>query len=221
MSELIPGEPLAPDPIVGRVSAAVDSWLRWLPTWSPGTHKGRVRMCRRCTGSPVLAAAGLESDVPHHVSHALVSRMQRIIDRAVDTYTEEELPSLHAELTGEQIWNAGGYEPGSGLDPEYEGVDLDPEVDDEQPFLFTMAELAEQTKPEPPLPRPPLSAEEKRRLRMEIELADRYAHDVGQRMCFALADHRARIQAAVHRFVEPQVQALLDELTRNLEPPSA
>ena len=210
----------APDPIIGRVSSAVDSWLRWLPSWSPGTHRGRSRMCRRCTGSPVLAAAGLDTDVPHQVSHALVSRMQRIIDRAVDNYTEHELPTLHAELTGEEIWNAGGFEPGSGLDPEYEGVDLDPENDEEQPFLFTMAELAEQTRPEPPLPRPPLSQEEKRRIRVEIELADRYAQDIGQRMCFALAVHRPRVQAAVQRFVEPQIQSLLDELTRTLEPPT-
>lgn len=208
-----------PDPIEQSVSSAVDAWLRWLPGWAPGTHRGRSRMCRRCTGSPVLAAAGLAGDVPHQVVHALNSRMQRIIDRVVDEYTERELPTLHAELTGEQLWNSGGFDPGAGLDPEYEGVDLDPEVEDEQPFLFTMAELAEQARPEPPLPRPPLSAEEKRRLRHEIELADRCAHDAGQRLCFALASHRARIESAVHRFVEPQIQALLDELTRHLEPP--
>ena len=100
-------------------------------------------------------------------------------------------------------------------------VALDPETDDEQPFLFTMAELAEQTKPEPPLPRPPLSSEEKRRIRLEIELADRFAGDIGQRLCFALTEHRPRVQAAVQRFVEPQIQALLDELTKHLEPPRA
>lgn len=208
-----------PDAVAERVTIAVDAWLRWLPGWSPGTHKGRSRMCHRCTGSPVLQSAGLAADVPHQVVHALNSRMQRIIDRAVDEYTERQLPTLHAELTGEQLWNAGGFEPGAGLEPEYDGVDLDPEIDDEQPFLFTMAELAEQTKPEPPLPRPPLNNEEKQRLRHEIELADRHAQDVGQRLCFALARHRPRIEAAVARFVEPQIQALLDELTRNLQPP--
>ncbi|MFC7764759.1 hypothetical protein [Leucobacter soli] len=40
------------DPIEARVGAAVDAWLRWVPTWQPGTHRGRSRMCRRCTGSP-------------------------------------------------------------------------------------------------------------------------------------------------------------------------
>lgn len=203
-----------------RVAAAVDAWLRWVPTWQPGTHRGRSRMCRRCTGSPVLEAAGIAGDAPHQVAHALTSRMQRIIDRAVDEYTERELPALHAELTGEQLWNAGGFEPGEGLEPEFDGLDLDPETDDEQPFLFTMAELAEQSRPEPPLPRPPLSAEEKQRLRHEFELADRFADDLGQQVCFALATHRPRIQAAVQRFVEPQIQAMLDELTRHLEPPS-
>ena len=176
-------------------------------------------MCRRCTGSPVLEAAGIVGEVPHQVAHALTSRMQRIVDRAVDDYTECELPALHAELSGEQLWNVGGYEPGEGLEPEYDGVDLDPETDDEQPFLFTMAELVEQSRPEPPLPRPPLSAEEKQRLVREIELADRFADDTGGQVCFALAKHRSRIRAAVQRFVEPQIQAMLEELSRNLEPP--
>lgn len=210
-----------PDPISGKVTSGVDAWLRWLPTWSPGTHRGRSRMCKRCTGSPFLVAAGLASDTPHQVVHALVSRMQRIIDRAVDEYTAQALPTLQAELAEEQLWNTGGFDPSEGLDPEYEGVDLDPDTDYEQPFLFTMGELAEQSKPEPPLPRPPLSQEEKRRIRYEIELADRYAHDIGQRVCFSLTEHRPRVQAAVQRFVEPQVQALLDELTRGLEPPRA
>lgn len=209
------------DPIAARVSVAVDSWLRWLPTWTPGSHRGRSRMCAKCTGSPLLAAAGLVGDVPHQVVHALVGRMHRIIDRAVEEYAEQELPSLHAELAEEQLWNSGGYEPAQGLDPEYEGLDLDPETDDEQPYLFTMAELAEQTKPDQPLPRPPLSSEEKRRIRQEMEIVDRVSADIGQRVCFALLEHRARLQAAVARFVEPQVQALLDELTKHLEPPSA
>lgn len=207
------------DSIADRVDAAVDAWLRWLPSWRPGTHRGRSRMCRRCTGSPILAAAGIARDVPHQVAHALTSRMQRVIDRAVDEYTERELPALHAELTGEQLWNAGGYEPGAGLDPEFDGVDLDPEPEGDQPFLFTFAGLAEEVQPEPALPRPPLSAEEKRQLLAEIELADRCAHDVGQRLCFELTGHRPRIVAAVQRFVEPQIQAMLDELSSHLEAP--
>lgn len=208
-----------PDPIADRVTAGVDAWLRWLPGWQPGTHRGRSRMCRRCTGSPLLLAAGIEGEVPHQVAHALTSRMQRIIDRVVDDYTEHELPALHAELTGEQLWNTGGFEPGAGLDPEYDGLDLDPETDDGQPFLFTLAELAEQSRPDQPLPRPPLSAEEKQRLRREVEEASRYADDVGRQLCFALTGHRPRIRAAVERFVEPQIRAMLDELSRHLEPP--
>lgn len=203
-----------------RVDAAVDAWLRWVPGWSPGTHRGRARLCRRCTGSPLLAAAGLTSDVPHQVTHALVSRMQRIIDRRVDEFTEQELPALHAELTGAEMWQSGGYDPAAGLAPEYEGLDPDPEPDDgEQPFLFTLAGLAEETRPEPPLPRPPLSQEEKQRLRREIELADRCAEEAGREVCFALVTHRPRIQAAIQRFIEPQIRAMLDDLSRNLEPP--
>ena len=209
------------DVIVLRVSAAVDAWLHWLPTWSPSTHRGRSRMCRRCAGSPVLAAVGLETDVPHQVAHALSTRVQRIIDREVDDFTEAQLPLLHAELTGEELWNTPGFDPAAGLAPEFEAINLDPEVEGDQPYLFTLAELAEQTKPDPPLPRPPLNPEEKHRLRQEIELADRHAENIGQRVCFALMEHRPHIQIAIKRYVEPQIQAILQELTRHLEYPGA
>lgn len=203
-----------------RVESAVEAWLAWVPSWTPGTHRGRARVCRRCTGSPILSAAGVGPDVPHQVAHALVSRMQRIIDRRVDEFTAEELPALQAELSGEELWRTGGYDPAAGLDPEYEGLDPDPEpLEGEQPFLFTLAGLAEETRPEPPLPRPPLSAEEKQRLRREIELADQCAEEAGREVCFALVAHRARVETAIARFVEPQIRALLDELSRNLEPP--
>lgn len=203
-----------------RVNAAVDAWLRWVPSWKPGTHRGRSRLCRRCTGSPLLAAAGLTSDVPHQVTHALVSRMQRIIDKRVDEFTAAQLPALHDELAGEELWRSGGYDPAEGLAPEYEGLDPDPEPDEgEQPFLFTLAGLAAESRPEPPLPRPPLSAEEKQRLRREIELADAHAEETGREVCFALMTHRQRIEAAIQRFVEPQIQAMLDELSQHLEPP--
>ncbi len=203
-----------------RVSVAVDAWLRWVPSWAPGMQRTRVRLCRRCTGSPVVAAAGIGQDVPHQVTHALVSRMQRIIDKEVDAYTARELPTLQAELAGEALWQAGGYQPGAGLEPELDGVDLDPEPEaQDQPFLFTLAGLAEETRPEPPLPRPPLSAEEKQRLRHEIELADAHAENTGRALCLALLEHRPRISAAISRFVEPQIQSMLDELSRHLEPP--
>ncbi|WP_449277761.1 spermidine/putrescine ABC transporter substrate-binding protein [Leucobacter sp. GX24907] len=204
-----------------RVDHAVAAWLLRLPEWRPGTQRVRARLCRRCTGSPILAAAGITDGVPHQVGHGLVSRMQRIIDRRVDEFTAEQLPALHSELSEAALWESGGFDPAAGLDPEYDGIDLDPEVDEPtQPFLFTLAGLAEETKPEPPLPRPPLSPEEKRRIRMEIDLADRCAAEAGRQVCFALAEHRPRIQAAIRRFVEPQIEALLAELSRHLEPPS-
>ena len=203
-----------------RVRAVVDAWIEWIPKWEPAAHRGRSRVCKRCTGSPVVVAAGLGDDTPHQVTHFLVSRVQRIIDRAVDEYTEANLPILHAELTGAEIWRIGGYDPAAGLDPEYDGVDLDPlPAESGQPFLFTMAGLAEETRPEPPLPRPPLSLEEKQQLRREFELADRCANDVGSEVCFELMAHRPRIEAAIARFVEPQVREMLEELSRHLEPP--
>lgn len=203
-----------------RVSVGVDAWLRWLPSWSPGSHHARSRPCRRCTGSPMRVAAGFADGVPHQVVHALLSRMHRIIDRSVDAFTETELPALHTELSNEAIWRAGGYDPKANLDPEYEGLDPDPEpADTAQPFLFTLSGLAEEAQPAPPLPRPPLSAEEKRQLRADIARADDFAEECGREVCFALVGHRDRITTAVDRFVEPQVQALLTELSEGLEPP--
>lgn len=212
--------PGVPDAITQQVSAAVEAWILWLPGWAPATHRGRARVCRKCQGSPVLLAAGLVGDVPHQVAHAMSIRIQRIVDRAVDEFVEATLPSLHAELTGEQMWHAGGFDPGADLPPEFDGLDFDPETDDGQPYLFTMAELQEQSRPAPPLPRPPLSVEEKQRLREEIDIADQHAEDVGRRVCFALAAHRPHIQTAVKRYVEPQIQELLNELSRHLEYPS-
>lgn len=168
----------------------------------------------------MVVAAGLPPDTPHQVIHALVSRLQRIIDKDIDAFTAAELPALHAVLNGEEEQAEGGYDPVAGLPPEYDGLDPDPEPSDEsQPFLFTLAGLAAESPPPPPLPRPPLSPEEKQRLRAEIERADSYAEDIGREICFAVVSHRARITAAVERFVEPQIQAMLDELARNLEPP--
>lgn len=208
------------NPIEDRVGAAVSAWLDWVPKWVPAAHRGRPRLCRRCTGSPILVASGIADDTPHQVKHALVSRMQRIIDRAVDEYTEEHLPMLHAELTDADMWQVNGYNPAANLDPEYDGLDPDPEPNDEaQPFLFTMAGLAAEARPEPPLPRPPLSSEEKQQLRREIELADRLASEAGNEVCFALMAYRTQIDAAITRFVEPQVQAMLDELSKQLESP--
>lgn len=204
-----------------RVIAAIESWMRWLPTWQPGAHRTRIRVCRRCVGSPIVAAANIEDDVPHQVTHALVARMQRIIDTTVDEYTEKNLPHLHAELASSAEWHATpGYRPAEGLPPEYDGLDVDPLPHDEaQPFLFTLAELARDTAAPPPLPRPPLTAEEKLSLRHEIELADQCAIETGQKVCFALAEHSTRIRSAIERFVEPQIQQLLDELSQALEPP--
>ena len=49
------------DGIDGRVRGAVDLWLRWLPRWQIGTARPRTRICRKCTGSPIAAAAAKEA----------------------------------------------------------------------------------------------------------------------------------------------------------------
>ncbi|MGG7464615.1 MULTISPECIES: spermidine/putrescine ABC transporter substrate-binding protein [unclassified Plantibacter] len=203
------------------VAGAVDAWLRWLPRWHPSSHRGRTRVCRRCLGSPVLAAAGLTTDVPHAVQHGLATRMKTIVDHAVAEYTDRNLPLLRGELRDADARAAAkAYRPGEGLDPEFDGLQLDPDPDPEQPYLFTLAELG--TEPADIVSQPvpaPLSDAEKQALRAEIALADECANDVGRRVCELLIGHRRRIHDGIARYVEPQVAALLDDLSLELDSP--
>ena len=220
--------------IESRVSHEVDNWLRWIPRWRPGTHRGRVRLCRQCFGSPVIAAAGLTTDVPHAVQHALAMRMKLVIDASVDEYTELNLPLLSREMRlNEERKSTSAYRPADGLDPEFNGLDLDPPAAPDAPYLFTFGELAgtdlagtdlagtdlagtEEFEALQPLP---LTLEEKAAIRAELKLADDYAALVGKRICTELAEHSERMLRAVAEFVEPQVQALLADLDRSLDSP--
>lgn len=202
-----------------QVSQAVDAWLKWVPRWQPATHRGRVAPCRRCIGSPVLSAAGLGSDVPHGVQHGLSVRIKTIVDQAVAEYTASNLPMLQHELDHQAERNrARSYRPAEGLDPEFEGLPLDPEPVPGAPFLFTIGGLADEAAADVPA-LPPLSDEAKAALRQEISLADDYANMVGREVCQQLLAHRLRIHAAVVEFVEPQVEAMLAELTQSLDAP--
>ena len=202
-----------------QVSQAVDAWLRWLPRWQPATHRGRVAPCRLCLGSPVLSAAGLGADVPHAVQHGLSVRIKTIVDRAVAEYTARNLPMLQAELDQQAARNrARSYRPTEDLDPEFEGLPLDPDPVPGAPFLFTIAGLAAEADADVPA-LPPLTEEAKAALRQEVGLADDYANMVGREICSVLLHHRLRIQSAVTQYVEPQVEAMLEELTRSLDAP--
>ena len=202
-----------------QVSQAVDAWLKWLPRWQPATHRGRVAPCRRCIGSPVLSAAGLGSDVPHAVQHGLSIRVKAIVDAAVAEYTARNLPMLQAELDQQAARNrARSYRPSEGLEPEFEGLPLDPEPVPGAPFLFTVSGLAHEVDADIPA-LPPLTEEAKAALRQEVGLADDYANMVGREVCATLLHHRLRIQSAVAEYVEPQIAAMLEELTRSLDVP--
>ena len=202
-----------------QVSQAVDAWLRWLPRWEPSTHRGRVAPCRRCLGSPILSAAGLGADVPHGVQHGLSTRIKSIIDHAVAEYTARNLPMLQSELDQQAERNrARTYRPTEGLEPEFEGLPIDPEPVPGAPFLFTLGGLANDSDADVP-DLPPLSDEAKAALRQEVGLADDYANMMGREVCAVLLRHRLRIQQAVSDLVEPQVEALLEELSRSLDAP--
>lgn len=230
--------------IESRVNHEVENWLRWITRWRPATHRGRARLCRQCFGSPIIAAAGLAVDVPHVVQHALSMRMKIVIDASVDEYTELNLPLLAHELNlSERRESAQAYRPAEGLEPEFRGLDLDPQPAADAPYLFTFSELADQPPPDvaPPQPNapdagghggaddqehsapseplPPLSPAEKAALTAEVRLADEFATQVGLRVCAELAEQRPRLRAAIAQFVEPQVQALLADLESTLDSP--
>lgn len=192
------------------VAAAVSSWLRWLPRWEPGTHRGRTRPCALCLGNPMLATGGLGSDVPHAVTHALATRLKRISDRVVEDYTARNLPLLESELR--PVADAD-----RSADPAFDGLPLDPEPEPGAPFLFTFAQF---TVPDTPPPeRPPLSDAAKQALRAELRLADECGRHATGLMVLALGEHAAAIRAAIERFVEPQIDALLAELAQELDAP--
>lgn len=208
-----------------EVRLQVEAWLRWLPKWHPGSGLSRARICRKCTGSPIIRVAGLADEAPHSVQHALVMRITTIINNEVDRYIEQNLPLMHQELQFDELRKKQlPYRPTEGLDPEYEGLELDPPPLPGEPYLFTLSELASDLASTVPMAARPgsLSPEMKQALRTELALSDQFSRDVGNRICQMLAEHRGRITQAVHEFVEPQISALLDELTQELSfPPSS
>jgi hypothetical protein len=202
-----------------RVSQAVDAWLKWLPRWQPSTHRGRTRLCRRCFGSPVMAAVGLDHDVPHAVQHGLSTRIKAIVDDVVDDYTSRNLPLLQRELDAAEKRKAQSYRPDRGLEPEYDGLPVDPDPVPGEPYLFTLAGLAGDEDPTADDRPAPLTEEEKAALRTEIRLADECAIHAGKLVCLAIEPHRERILEAVALYVEPQIEALLADLTLELDSP--
>ncbi|KDA07059.1 spermidine/putrescine ABC transporter substrate-binding protein [Microbacterium sp. CH12i] len=202
-----------------QVDQAVEAWLRWVPRWEPATHRGRMAPCRRCLGSPILSAVGISGNVPHGVQHGLSTRIKTIVDHAVAEYTARNLPMLQTELDQQAARNrARSYRPSEDLAPEFEGLPLDPDPLPGAPFLFTIAGLADDELVELP-PLPPLSDEAKAALRQEVGLADEYANMVGREICSLLLRHRLNVQAVISQYVEPQIEALLADLTEALDSP--
>ena len=117
------------------------------------------------------------------MQHGLSTRIKTIVDHAVAEYTARNLPMLQRELDQQAARNrARSYRPADGLDPEFDGLPLDPEPVPGAPFLFTIAGMADEAVADLP-PLPPLSDEAKVALRQEVALADEYANMVGREIC--------------------------------------
>lgn len=145
--------------------------------------------------------------------------MKTIVDHAVADYTARNLPMLQRELDQQAARNrARSYRPAEDLDPEFDGLPLDPEPVPGAPFLFTIAGLADESAAALPA-LPPLTEDAKAALRQEVALADEFANMVGREICSMLLRHRIYIQAAISQHVEPQIEALLAELTDSLDSP--
>lgn len=167
----------------------------------------------------MLSAAGIAANTPHGVQHGLSTRIKAIVDSAVAEYTARNLPMLQRELDQQAARNrARSYRPAENLDPEFDGLPLDPDPVPGAPFLFTIAGMADDAAEELP-PLPPLSEEAKAALRQEVGLADEYANMVGREICGLMLRHRLHIQAAISQHVEPQIEAMLAELTESLDSP--
>ncbi len=167
----------------------------------------------------MLAAVGIGHDVPHGVQHGLSTRMKTIIDRQVGQYTAQNLPLLQSELDQASARNRSRpYRPEVDLEPEYEGLPLDPDPVPGAPFLFTLSGMAAEAASEVPA-LPPLSEQAKAALRREVQLADEYANLVGREICTLLLRHRLRVQDAISQHVEPQVESLLEQLSLSLDMP--
>ena len=105
---------------------------------------------------------------PHGVQHGLSTRIKTIVDRSVAEYTALNLPMLQAELDQQAARNrARSYRPAEGLEPEFEGLPLDPDPVPGAPFLFTISGLAEEADAGIP-DLPPLTDEAKAALRQEV-----------------------------------------------------
>jgi hypothetical protein len=153
------------------------------------------------------------------VQHGLSTRIKTIVDQSVADYTARNLPMLQAELDQQAARNrARSYRPAEGLEPEFEGLPLDPDPVPGSPFLFTISGLADAADADVP-DLPPLSGDAKAALRQEVGLADDYANLVGREVCAVLLHHRLRIQAAIAQYVEPQIEAMLQELAEALDSP--
>ena len=111
-----------------------------------------------------------------------------------------------------------GIDGRGGMQSVFDGLPMDPDPVPGAPFLFTIGGLAEEVDAAIPA-LPPLTEEAKAALRQEVGLADDYANMIGREVCAVLLHHRLRIQAAVSQYVEPQIAAMLEELTRSLDAP--
>ena len=158
--------------------------------------------------------------MPHGVQHGLSTRIKTIVDHAVAEYTDARTCRCcrPSSTTRPRATARAATAPPRDSSRSSRDCRSTPSRSRARPFLFTISGLAEEADAGIPA-LPPLSDEAKAALRQEVGLADDYANMVGREVCTILLHHRLRIQAAISQYVEPQIEAMLEELTRSLDAP--
>ena len=86
---------------------------------------------------------------PHAVQHPLSMRIKILIEDEVDDLHRPEpaaaQPRTRADRTAQG--RQAAYRPLEGLGPEFDGLDLDPPAEPDEPYLFTFEDFAHRPVP--------------------------------------------------------------------------
>ncbi|MBT1018431.1 hypothetical protein KJY77_04675 [Canibacter sp. lx-72] len=209
--------------VAAVVAKQVKVWKFWVSKWEFNHARVRTRTCIKCEpGDPFVLGAAFDNGVPHPVKHALTSRMYRVVRKRVDEVVAVALPNLHERnMRLDQARLTAEYDPRLALDPEYDGLELDPPEDPERPFLFTLSEFAQHTRSivdfTDELLRHQMSDTEQLDLQRATAVHNTIYYNVCRELATALARHRGEIARVLETYVQPQIAADIAEFMAGFE----